>query len=141
MKLRLISRIQVGVTAALFWAVGILLWFGIDRYPTISHQESLWPSIFMLSGALCLWGWFDPSYRAARCGMVLAASSAVGFACILAAHLLTGQPQFLLGVCLWAYIAFTAGSVALQRDPWVYARLSLEIDSLQNQVKMARHVD
>lgn len=135
MKLRLISRLYLGLTAMFYLTVGILLALPLATYTAVPAQHSFWAGVFVVAGLMSFVGWVDRRYWLAKPSLLLASSTAGGFSVLFWAELISGNPEHVIVASMWSYIALSHAVHARLPDPYVLALFEREVEALQQRVR------
>lgn len=135
MKLRLLSRGYLGLTALFYLLVGVLLALPLAAYTAVPTQHAFWAGMFILAGLMSFVGWFDKRYWLAKPALLLASSIAGGFSLLFWSKVAGGNPEHVIVASMWSYIAGSHALYSRLPDPYVLALFEHEVAGLQKRIR------
>lgn len=133
MKLRLLSRAYLGLTALFYCFVGVAIASESLRLDGTFEPGLVWACSFIFAGVLTGLAWFTLPYAAAKRALAVCAVVSLGFGVLFASKVAMGDLHFLLGAVVWTYLALSNFTVMKMPDPYILAFMEHETTKLRKR--------
>lgn len=139
MKLRLLSRAYLGITALFYCFVGVAIASESLRLDGEFEPGILWACSFIFAGTLTGLAWFTLPYAAAKRSLAVCAVVSLGFGLLFLSKVAAGDLHYLLGAGVWIYFALSNFTVMKMPDPYILAVMEHETTKLRKRTASLQH--